>query len=669
MKNITKLFFAAAFLTAGMAFAQSGVGVGTTTPDASAALDVNSTTKGFLMPRMTTVQRMAIATPANGLQVYDTDTKSFWYFDATVLPAPGAWIQATSATNGEWTYNGTDAIEATRALSNGNKVSISNKGNEYLNLGSYDWSTDINPPGLLPVWSSDPKFKFSNGRFRTSSVLALDYPNYTTTGQGWYLFDYTRNIVNESHVAAATGTQKRYFASTTDMGLKGVSSTVMDVQGNSYSTNIESTTSANITGTLAASRAFVNNYGSGTVNDAYASLSSVLNQGSGQITTLRGNNVQVTNSSTSTGNMTNLFGEGISITNTTASTVGATNARGLSVTYTHSGTGAIANQFGAYISNVVSGAASIPSNMRGNVVIATNSSTLAAVGSVNLTGETISTTNTGIAKFVGVRGADIVTSLTSTSGVPSGTLYGISNSLSMSSTSTDALPTMIGINTTVSNSSGATITDLAGGNFGVSHTSTTGTVTNMFGVKINNVKSGASVLGTNVGLYVGNVTGGTNNYSILTNTGRVKFGDDVENSNNLIFTGESNMGIKRSYVNATDQVLRIGINSPSLLGEGITSRPGGFLSFDTRVGASINPIEFRVKASGSSSETLNALSISENGNVVIGLNSVPVEKLEVNGAIKIGTTTTATPAAGTIRFNTTTSKFEGYDGTAWVAFH
>lgn len=47
MKNITKLFFAAAFLTVGVASAQTGgVGVGTTTPDASAALDVTSTQKG-----------------------------------------------------------------------------------------------------------------------------------------------------------------------------------------------------------------------------------------------------------------------------------------------------------------------------------------------------------------------------------------------------------------------------------------------------------------------------------------------------------------------------------------------------------------------------------------------------------------------------------------------
>ena len=59
------------------------VGIGTTSPSASALLDMNSTTKGFLMPRMTTAQRSAIASPALGLSVFDTDTKTIWAYDGT----------------------------------------------------------------------------------------------------------------------------------------------------------------------------------------------------------------------------------------------------------------------------------------------------------------------------------------------------------------------------------------------------------------------------------------------------------------------------------------------------------------------------------------------------------------------------------------------------------
>ena len=47
--------------------------LGATTANASAIFDITSTTKGFLPPRMTTAQKNAIASPANGLMVYDTD--------------------------------------------------------------------------------------------------------------------------------------------------------------------------------------------------------------------------------------------------------------------------------------------------------------------------------------------------------------------------------------------------------------------------------------------------------------------------------------------------------------------------------------------------------------------------------------------------------------------
>jgi hypothetical protein len=63
-------------------FAQ--VGIGTTTPNASSILDLTSSTQGMLTPRMTTAQRIAIVSPADGLMVYDTDLKSFFHFDTSI---------------------------------------------------------------------------------------------------------------------------------------------------------------------------------------------------------------------------------------------------------------------------------------------------------------------------------------------------------------------------------------------------------------------------------------------------------------------------------------------------------------------------------------------------------------------------------------------------------
>ena len=66
-------FLATVLLTA-TTYAQ--VGVGTTTPDASAALDITSTTGGLLVPRMTAVQRDAITSPAQGLIIFCSDCAS-----------------------------------------------------------------------------------------------------------------------------------------------------------------------------------------------------------------------------------------------------------------------------------------------------------------------------------------------------------------------------------------------------------------------------------------------------------------------------------------------------------------------------------------------------------------------------------------------------------------
>ena len=66
-------FLAAVVLTA-TTYAQ--VGIGTTTPDASSALDITSTTKGLLIPRMTAAERDAITSPAQGLIIFCSDCAS-----------------------------------------------------------------------------------------------------------------------------------------------------------------------------------------------------------------------------------------------------------------------------------------------------------------------------------------------------------------------------------------------------------------------------------------------------------------------------------------------------------------------------------------------------------------------------------------------------------------
>jgi len=92
MKRIAFTFFRNLLFAVSILFAtpiMAQVGIGTTMPDASSLLDMTSTSKGLLTPRMTTAQRTAITSPANGLLVYDTDIKSYYFYD---LPTT-TWIK------------------------------------------------------------------------------------------------------------------------------------------------------------------------------------------------------------------------------------------------------------------------------------------------------------------------------------------------------------------------------------------------------------------------------------------------------------------------------------------------------------------------------------------------------------------------------------------------
>jgi hypothetical protein len=80
MKKFSLLFMTTLFVT--FVNAQS-IGVGTSSPAGSSLIDISSTSKGLLMPRMTTAQRAAITLPATGLLVFDMDTKTIWAYDGS----------------------------------------------------------------------------------------------------------------------------------------------------------------------------------------------------------------------------------------------------------------------------------------------------------------------------------------------------------------------------------------------------------------------------------------------------------------------------------------------------------------------------------------------------------------------------------------------------------
>ena len=77
-----------------VAFSQ--VGIGTQTPATSAMLEISSNAKGVLLSRMTTTERVAIASPIKGLMVFDTTTNSLWIHNGAT------WVNtAAEATYGD----------------------------------------------------------------------------------------------------------------------------------------------------------------------------------------------------------------------------------------------------------------------------------------------------------------------------------------------------------------------------------------------------------------------------------------------------------------------------------------------------------------------------------------------------------------------------------------
>jgi hypothetical protein len=94
---------------------KENVGIGTTNPDQSAALEISSTSKGLLMPRMPLQKRLEIQNPAKGLIVYQTDMLTgFYYFDGVQWKSLNENIseKSVSGIDGDWTLLGNSGLNA-----------------------------------------------------------------------------------------------------------------------------------------------------------------------------------------------------------------------------------------------------------------------------------------------------------------------------------------------------------------------------------------------------------------------------------------------------------------------------------------------------------------------------------------------------------------------------
>jgi hypothetical protein len=192
----SKIFLSLALLISAMgAFAQKdNVGIGTTKPDQSAALEISSNNKGLLTPRMSLQQRNAIQNPAQGLIVYQTDLLSgFYFYDGK------EWKSMTSETGAK------SVADANNWGLMGNSVT----GSEYI-------GTNSNHPLIMKSAGQRVAFLDQTGYFNffignasgvnstpTGTAGALNSGSYNTALGGVALNQVTTGVGNNAFGYAA----------------------------------------------------------------------------------------------------------------------------------------------------------------------------------------------------------------------------------------------------------------------------------------------------------------------------------------------------------------------------------------------------------------------------------------------------------------------------------
>ncbi|WP_370227590.1 hypothetical protein [Mesoflavibacter sp.] len=175
MKKINILVLV--LLTSVLSFSQ--VGINTSNPDNSSILDIESSDKGVLFPRMTSVERDAIANPANGLIIFNTDENKL-QFNIGISTAP------------IWTSVNNNPSVSTDA---GNQLTSGSDNGVYLGRTTHFGKFRITGTGNVTI---------SGLPFEPSQVKFTAYPNVET---------YDLN--NDNQVGNNTGTLANTFGSMT----------------------------------------------------------------------------------------------------------------------------------------------------------------------------------------------------------------------------------------------------------------------------------------------------------------------------------------------------------------------------------------------------------------------------------------------------------------------
>ncbi|MBK9359281.1 MAG: tail fiber domain-containing protein [Bacteroidales bacterium] len=182
--------------------AQVAVNTDGSAPDPSAMLDIKSTNRGMLVPRMTSAQRTTIASPASGLLVFDNDTQSFWFYSA------GSWLELTDQSSQQWTPAGSnisyttgnvgigDATPAsTLTVGDGDKFQVSGTDGD---VSFTDDNASLRfPATTLP--NSPMMYMFSSGTQNADRMVISHSPGFPAWGMEYH------DTLDVMHLRSSTG--------------------------------------------------------------------------------------------------------------------------------------------------------------------------------------------------------------------------------------------------------------------------------------------------------------------------------------------------------------------------------------------------------------------------------------------------------------------------------
>jgi hypothetical protein len=257
------------------AHAQVAINTDASQPDGSAMLDIKSATKGLLIPRMTTVQRSAIGTPADGLMVYDTDTKALWVYQSGI-----GWMQSAYGNGGGLSVPDSVVFSSTSPL-----LSLTNTGNGI--AGSFfvnntraaqaavrgEVNTQYGDAGAAGIYGVTSGTAGHGGYFASTNATGLGEALWATTaGQGNAAYFETSNAANFTptvriaNYGVGGAMQINAYNSSTNSNVLSVVSTGLGDPNDSLG-NVASFFANNTSGTASAVRGETNS-GEGTLGTA-----------------------------------------------------------------------------------------------------------------------------------------------------------------------------------------------------------------------------------------------------------------------------------------------------------------------------------------------------------------------------------------------------------------